>query len=38
MSTTFIFPGPREFEGGPTRRAFVDSMLKAEQVIKTSMF
>ena len=28
----FTFAGPRDFEGGNTRRAFVDSMLKAEQV------
>ena len=26
------FAGPRDFEGGNTRKAFVDSMLKAEQV------
>ena len=31
-SKTFKFAGPRDFEGGNTRKAFVDSMLKAEQV------
>jgi len=32
MPATVESPGPRDFEGGNTRRAFVDSMLKAEQV------
>ena len=32
FSKKLNFAGPRDFEGGNTRRAFVDSMLKAEQV------